>query len=175
MANEKRLQLPTRLPLARLRRRFQAPGMAFGVVAQGLACLSEREAAQGEKLRSEFQFKLKLKLHNVTTLILYFLNISQIMACGQKMHFGLSRARSKRRDIPKYRHVYLSSLLRSKYLVCPHLFHLIILDVFQLESRYWVISSWPDVFKSSPLQGKKTHKLPITQKVQLLYRQTERF
>lgn len=47
--------------------------MAFGVVAQGLACLSEREAAQGEKLRSEFQFKLKLKLHNVTTLILYFL------------------------------------------------------------------------------------------------------
>lgn len=89
-------------------------------------------------------------LHNVTTLILY------LISCGRKMHSGLSRARSKRRDIPEYRHLYLSSFLRSKYLVCPHLFHLIILDIFQLESRYWVISSWLDVFKSSPLQGKKT-------------------
>lgn len=78
-----------------------------------------------------------------------------VTSLGRKMHSGLSRARSKRRDIPKYRHLYLSSFLRPKYLVCPHLFHLITLDIFQLESRYWVISSWLDVFKSSPLQGKK--------------------
>lgn len=51
MANEKRLQLPTRLPLTRLRRRFQAPGMAFWVVGQGLACLSEREEAQGSEFK----------------------------------------------------------------------------------------------------------------------------
>lgn len=78
MANEKRLQLPTRLPLARLMRRFQAPGMAFWVVGQGLACLSKREEARGEKLRSEFQ---ESQLRSIMSQLLFYISFHVVEKC----------------------------------------------------------------------------------------------